>query len=372
MGGAKVCARPMRHWNLHKVEEAFTAAAIDPARWMEALACVAAETDSTGALLLPVSGDRIPNVPVSEGLARANETYFRDGWHRHDQRYHGVAKMCQAGVADDLDCVSADEIRRHPFYQEFLAPRGLRWFAGVNMQAGDNIWCVSINRSIARGPFSAGEKRQLARLSHKLAAAGALSQALGFATSSATLEAFDVSGTAAVLLDRQAQVIRTNRAADRLLRERSVRIVGRHLVAGDPAATATLNRALHELLWTSAGASLMPAVALPRPSQAPILAYPLKLPTLSANPLAPAQAAVVLIDPRAKAVTPEASLKRAFGLTQAEARLASRMAAGASLEQICDRLGIAKETGRNQLKSIFAKTGVNRQAELVLLMSRML
>jgi DNA-binding CsgD family transcriptional regulator len=98
----------------------------------------------------------------------------------------------------------------------------------------------------------------------------------------------------------------------------------------------------------------------------------LKLPSLSDNPLASAQAAVVLVDPRARAVTPEASLKSAFGLTQAEARLASRMAAGDALEQICDRLGIAKETGRNQLKSIFAKTGVNRQAELVLLMSRML
>ena len=372
MGRANGRTRRMRHWNLHKVEEAFAAAAMDPARWTDALACVAAETESTGALLLPVSGDRIPNVPVTDGLARANETYFRDGWHLRDQRYHGVAKMCEVGVADDFDCVSADEIGRHPFYQEFLAPQGLRWFAGVNMRAGDDIWCVSINRSIARGPFSAGEKRQLAQLSRKLAAAGALSKAFGVATSNATLEAFDVSGTATVLLDRQARVVRTNRAADRLLRERSVRLVGRRLAASDPAASAALNRALHELLWTNVGSSLMPAIALTRPSQAPLLAYPLKLPSLSDNPLASAQAAVVLVDPRARAVTPEASLKSAFGLTQAEARLASRMAAGDALEQICDRLGIAKETGRNQLKSIFAKTGVNRQAELVLLMSRML
>jgi DNA-binding CsgD family transcriptional regulator len=362
----------MGHWNLHKVEEAFTAAALDPARWTEALDCISVETDSTGALLLPVTGGRIPNVPVTERLARANQTYFRDGWHLNDQRYHGVPKMRQAGVVDDLDCLPADEISRHPFYQEFLAPLGLRWFAGVNMQAGDDMWCVSVNRSIARGPFSAGEKRQLGRLSRKLAGAAALAQALGLAASNATLEAFDISGSAAVLLDRQAQVIRTNRAADRLLHERSLRVVGRHLGSGDPAATAALNRALHELLWTGSGASLMPAIALPRASQPPILAYPLKLPSLSANPLASAQAAVVLVDPCAKVTTPEASLRQAFRLTQAEARLASRMAAGDSLDHTCDRLGIAKETGRNQLKSIFAKTGVNRQAELVLLMSRML
>jgi DNA-binding CsgD family transcriptional regulator len=362
----------MRHWNLHKVEEAFTAAALDPARWTEALGCISSETDSTGALLLPVSGDHIPNVPATEGLVRATETYFRDGWHLHDQRYHGVPKMRQDGVVDDLDCVPADEINRHPFYQEFLAPLGLRWFAGVNMQAGDDVWCVSVNRSIARGPFSTGEKRQLGRLSRKLAGAAALAQALGLAASSATLEAFDVSGTAAVLLDRQAQVVRTNRAADSLLRERSVRIVGRHLTSGDPAAAAVLNRSLHELLWTASGASLMPAIALPRAAQSPILAYPLKLPSLNVNPLGPAQAVVVLVDPQAKVTTPEANLRQAFRLTQAEARLASRMAAGEALNDVCDRLGIAKETGRNQLKSVFAKTGVNRQAELVLLMSRML
>jgi DNA-binding CsgD family transcriptional regulator len=362
----------MRHWNLHKVEEAFTAAALDPGRWTEALGCISTETDSTGALLLPVSGGQMPNVPATEGLARATETYFRDGWHLQDQRYHGVPKMRQVGVVDDLDCVPADEIERHPFYQEFLAPLGLRWFAGVNMQAGDDVWCVSVNRSIARGPFSAGEKRQLGQLSRKLAGAAALAQALGLAASSATLEAFDVSGTAVVLLDRQTQVIRTNRAADRLLREHSVRIVGRHLTPGDPAAATALNRALHQLLWARTGASLMPAIALPRPAQPPILAYPLRLPSLSANPLSPAQAAIVLVDPRAKVTTPEASLRQAFRLTQAEARLAARMAAGEALNDVCDRLGIAKETGRNQLKSIFAKIGVNRQAELVLLMSRML
>ncbi len=361
----------MSRWNLHKVEEAFTAAALDPARWTEALSCIASETGSTGALLLPVSG-LIPTVPATEGLARATETYFRDGWHLQDQRQRGVPKMRQDGVVDDLDCVPADAMRRHPFYQEFLAPLGLLWFAGVSMQSGDDLWCVSINRSIAGEPFSADEKRQLARLSRKLSSAAALARALGFATSSATLEAFDISGTAAVLLDRQAQVIRTNRAADLLLRERSVRVVGRQLTAIDPAATAALQRALHELLWTAHGASLMPAIALPRLSQPPVLAYPLKLPSLSVNPLSPAQAAVVLVDPRAKVTTPEAGLRQAFRLTQAEARLASRMAAGEALNDVCDRLGIAKETGRNQLKSVFGKTGVNRQSELVLLMSRML
>lgn len=40
-----------------------------------------------------------------------------------------------------------------------------------------------------------------------------------------------------------------------------------------------------------------------------------------------------------------------------------------SLDAIANEFGIAKETGRNQLRSIFEKTGVHRQAEWVALCS---
>jgi len=83
-------------------------------------------------------------------------------------------------------------------------------------------------------------------------------------------------------------------------------------------------------------------------------------------------AAVALVDTASRRRTPELSLRGAFRLTQAEARLASHLANGDCLDTVCDRLGIAKETGRNQLKSVFAKTGTSRQAELVLLIASLL
>lgn len=46
------------------------------------------------------------------------------------------------------------------------------------------------------------------------------------------------------------------------------------------------------------------AVALPREVGPPILAYPLKLPTLSANPFAAVKTAVVLLDPAGDARRP--------------------------------------------------------------------
>ncbi len=47
------------------------------------------------------------------------------------------------------------------------------------------------------------------------------------------------------------------------------------------------------------------------------------------------------------------------------------MATGVSPEQAGEELGIARETARNQLKAIFAKTATHRQGELIALLSRL-
>jgi DNA-binding CsgD family transcriptional regulator len=65
------------------------------------------------------------------------------------------------------------------------------------------------------------------------------------------------------------------------------------------------------------------------------------------------------------------ALRMAFGLTQAEARLAAGLAGGAALDEVAAQIGISKETARSQLKAIFAKTGAHRQPELVALLARL-
>ena len=59
-------------------------------------------------------------------------------------------------------------------------------------------------------------------------------------------------------------------------------------------------------------------------------------------------------------------LRRHFGLTPAEARLALHLVAGETLRSAEAKLSITYETARTHLKSIFSKTGTRRQAELVM------
>ena len=58
-------------------------------------------------------------------------------------------------------------------------------------------------------------------------------------------------------------------------------------------------------------------------------------------------------------------------MTGAEAKLARQLAAGLSLHQAAEMNGTTFETVRGQLKGVFSKTGVSRQAELLILLGRL-
>ena len=56
---------------------------------------------------------------------------------------------------------------------------------------------------------------------------------------------------------------------------------------------------------------------------------------------------------------------RAFGLTPAEQRLAHYLATGGRLRSAAQSFGVSPHTVRNQLHSVFAKVGVQRQVDLM-------
>lgn len=58
-------------------------------------------------------------------------------------------------------------------------------------------------------------------------------------------------------------------------------------------------------------------------------------------------------------------IQKLFGLTPKEATLALRLAAGESLLDAARTLNMSPNTARTHLRSVFAKTGVDRQASLV-------
>jgi len=75
--------------------------------------------------------------------------------------------------------------------------------------------------------------------------------------------------------------------------------------------------------------------------------------------------AVFLRDTTGKAEPPVKLTQQLFHLTPAETAVATHLSNGMSLEEAAEALGIKPNTARAHLRSIFSKTGVRRQTELV-------
>jgi len=353
-------------FDLGSLERAFMEASLDPTRWNAAMETAAASTDAVGAALFCMHGS-LPGAPHSASLERSFETYIKEGWIHHDERYRLMPIVMRRGVATEFDMFTPDAISRHPYYQEFLAPHGLRWFAGVKIAADGCLWVLSLQRSIAQGPFSAEQVRLLAALSTRLGASAAISGMLGFARIEAALDAFEVSRTPAIVFDARGNVLRLNPSAEGLLGD-ELSVIGKRLSSYNRDATQAFEKALREVMWIASGGSV-PPIALPRRGRRPLLAYLLRLKSVTYNPLAPGQAVATIIDPEAHDEPQLAALNSCFGLTSAESRLAQKLSIGQSLDAFALDRGISYETARNQLKALFAKTQTHKQSELVALLS---
>jgi pimeloyl-ACP methyl ester carboxylesterase/DNA-binding CsgD family transcriptional regulator len=64
-------------------------------------------------------------------------------------------------------------------------------------------------------------------------------------------------------------------------------------------------------------------------------------------------------------------LQSSFGLSAAELAICQHLHAGLQLKEVAQKLDISPNTARNQLQSIFDKTNVNRQSDLLLMMTQL-
>ena len=65
----------MRIWDLEAVEAAFSDAALNPAAWTRALNVVTTQTEAFGAILVPIAGNHLPNVPFSDRMEQSVDAY---------------------------------------------------------------------------------------------------------------------------------------------------------------------------------------------------------------------------------------------------------------------------------------------------------
>lgn len=101
--------------------------------------------------------------------------------------------------------------------------------------------------------------------------------------------------------------------------------------------------------------------SLKRPLRLLVAPFPLDVPHAPRG----AAAIVSIADPEATVHLPSDILHEFYGLTQAETRLARLLLDGNSLIEAAEMIGVTRETVRSQVKSIFHKTGMRGQGQLM-------
>ncbi|MFK3779125.1 helix-turn-helix transcriptional regulator [Agrobacterium sp. NPDC089420] len=355
-------------WNISQIADAFSNAAAGHESWRYALDAISEGVGAAGAGIVPLKG-ALPELPSSSSCAEIAERYVRDGWIKTDPRFRGIPALYRKGFTTDLDFLTVEEINRSPYYQEWLHPFGLKWFAGLRIAGLEEEWVLSLHRSEAQGPFSEAEVSLLLRLSHDISASAVLANTLGFSRADAALEAFTLSGKAVVMLNRLGEVVRTNAAAEQMFDD-DLRICGKRLVSTCQQSAMRLEHAV-DVACARPQECFNSPVLLRRWNSTPVVAFVSPARGVARDIFSPCQTYVILVDPYQRGKPAAAVLQELFGLTRTEAVLAGRVSRGEALREIACAMAISYETARTHLRNVFAKTGLNDQADLVAFLLRL-
>lgn len=358
---------------LQQVVQALYEAVIVPENWAVALHAFARATNSVGCLLYPRDqAQALVHLPVSPDIKDFIAAYVNEGWYLQDVRAARGWPQVAAGklVLTDDDIAPPEERRSSYFFQEFHRAWELQNWAAIGFRANDGLWCMPLQRSRRQGPISPNQARELAAVSPHLGRVVELASLLDARRAAEHLAMLHLSGAAAVLLDWRGKISGLTRAAEALLGP-DICVRSGALVAHHCRSNAALQKLISAASSGVEGNPGPQVAAIERQGHRPLVVKAIPLSGALAAVFGQARALLLFTDLDKRSSPIAEILRSAFGLTAAEARLAAEMASGDAVEDAAVRLGITKETARNHLKSIFQKTAVHRQSELVALMAKL-
>jgi DNA-binding CsgD family transcriptional regulator len=297
-----------------------------------------------------------------------------------DPRIKGAMRNLGTSVAC-TDIVDHETFDKSPLVRDLLDRPMVdaRWSLMRISRAFDGSYLrVGASRRRMDGAFVAGEKRQfdealrhilhVLELDARIAALDREKRALA--------ESLDAVASATVILTRDLRVLHANVAAAQLIGEgRGLRLVGGRLTATRPADHTALEAAVRRADGAREGLAHPPlTVVIHNAQHEPVLvrAYALARSSFMAAADNTGQCVLILTVGKREPDNGLDAVLASFGLTTAEQRVVRHLIQGSRLSAVARSLDVSIETVRSQLKSAHGKIGVQRQSDLVRLLSQYL
>ncbi len=294
-------------------------------------------------------------------------------WIRLTQRLHrpGVVR-----TNERLDGVLQERgaLYRSSYYNEWMRPHGFKYSLGNTLVAeGGLVANITLFRPPDMKTFGDAEVRTFEALSKHMTRALQMAIRLDHPQNCPSVAAlFDSMAQPIAVVDAQRRVSYANAAMESLLRRRDG-LASRHdeLVAtGSGAQAALVAHVAHVARAASMRAAAVGSESLTvadgKGGHLTLRCAPLVGRMGATSPAKPAFLLLVT-QPAPAPSEPGAALRRIHGCTATEARLAQLIADGHGLRDAAHEMGVTYGTARAYLKTVFQKTGVHTQAQLVTL-----
>jgi DNA-binding CsgD family transcriptional regulator len=352
------------------VGELFLQAALDANRWQEPLHALARATGSLRAQLLGVTttGELAFNSMTHPDAGLESDFAKLPGAHDPSVNYRIAASHGRATgqVVHEADYTLARARTGSTAYEEACEKHGLPFGcqAALTRTSGTLVG-LALLRSRSDGLTTAADRAFFEAVIPQAQASVRLQSAIEGQGAELVRGALDAVAATALLVDGFGRIVSATAEAERLLAGTNrLNLRSCMLIASTTGQTSEIQAAIRDVLR---GTALEMAVLLhgggKPPIQLQIKALPRREWCLGFQP----RAVIILRGGGARDLGQ--ALRAEFGLTVAEAQVAVRLASGISRRQIAEERATSIGTVRQQVKTIFAKLDVRREAEFMMLLA---
>lgn len=350
-------------------------AAGDPSLWEPLLEELAntCQADSA-ALVMHHGGREVHSVSSSWNLEPdANRLYQQHYGSIDVWTIRAPSKVRATACLSDWLC-PLEELTTTEFYNDFLLRYGIVHGMFGLLQRDKTSWAsVSLYKSSLSGEFRLSDLDTLNFLLPHIQRAFRLhfqfSQLRG--RSEGIEAALNKLTTGVIVLGAKGEVLVMNNRAEQVLNRRNGLLLNHgRLEAAVYAESTCLRAMIGEASKTGSGTGRSPGgtILISREQRRPLSVTVAPLHEFNLSFSQRPTAVVFISDPEMNPEFPDDLLQRCYGLTHAEARLTMLLLKGYSLKESADSCGVTHSTAKSQLKSIFSKTQVKRQGELIRLL----
>lgn len=271
------------------------------------------------------------------------------------------------------ELLATEDMEGSEYYSQYLKPANVFHIIGADTREPSGLIAnLRVCRSQHEAPFDHSHKQLIGAIMPHLTRAIQLHTRINHIESERDIyaNAVDKLAVGTIILDERGDVLNTNAMASQLLAQKDgISLNNQQLSISHHELATEFQQLLNKVLDQRRDnkPALAEALRVSRPSGRADLALvirPVPVSEWSEGQSSPT-IAIFISDPEQQSETSQQIITRLFNFTPAEAALAMLLAKGLSLAETSERQNISQHTARAQLKAIFSKTGVNRQAELV-------